>query len=261
MNRLKLLVKYLRYYFSSTNQHGVHSPFVFNLITEVIYNQSPYYSYAEVSSIRSAMLDDKRTIRVTDLGAGSKVSSSEIRRVSEIARYAGKPEKYGQLLFRLANHFKPASMLELGTSLGISTLYQASARRNARMITIEGCPETAKIARENISKLKLENVELITGDFDEVLPAALKKLERIDYAFFDGNHRKAPTLKYFEEALAFAHNDSVFIFDDIHWSAEMEEAWEAIKAHPRVTVTVDLFFMGLVFFRKEQREEHFVVRF
>ena len=261
MSRLKLLVNYLKYYFSSTNQHGVHSPFVFNLITEVIYNKTPYYSYTEVASVRKAMLADKRVINVTDLGAGSKVNSSKMRSVSGIARHSGKAERYGQLLFRLVNYFQPSTMLELGTSLGLSTLYQASARRSGRMITIEGCTEIAEIARENISQLKLDNVELITGNFDDVLPAALKSLGSIDYAFFDGNHRKAPTLNYFEEALKYAHNDSVFIFDDIHWSDEMEEAWEAIKAHPQVTVTVDLFFMGLVFFRKEQREEHFAVRF
>lgn len=261
MSRLKSLISYLSYYTRSTNQHGVHSPFVFHLVTEVIYNRTPYYSYAELAAVRNAMLDDKRMITVTDLGAGSKVSSSGTRKVSEIARSAGKPEKYGQLLFRLVNYFQPSALLELGTSLGISTLYQGCAMRNAKMITIEGCPETAKIAKENMDKLQLSNIELMTGDFDQMLPAALDKLGKVDYAFFDGNHRKSPTLKYFKDVLAHAHSNSIFIFDDIHWSPEMEEAWEAIKDHPQVTVTIDLFFMGLVFFRKEQRKEHFVIRF
>ena len=261
MSRFQFLKKYLNYYFSSVNQHGVHSPFVYNLTTEVIYNRTAYYSYNELLAVHNAMLNDARMIDVTDLGAGSKVSSSRRRRVSDIAKHAGKPEKYGKLLFRLVNHFQPSTMLELGTSIGISTIYQASARRNAKMITIEGCPETAKIAKENIDKLKLENVEIITGSFDDVLLPALQNLGKVDHVFFDGNHRKESTLKYFGEALPYAHNDSLFIFDDIHWSAEMEEAWETIKAHPQVTVTIDLFFMGLVFFRKEQREEHFMIRF
>lgn len=262
MNSIGFLPRYLKYYLTAQNEHDIHSPFVFDLITRVIQNENDYYAYEELFELRQELLEDKREITITDLGAGSRVNRSRKRKVRDIAAHSSKPEKYGQLLFRLVNHFQPGTMLELGTSLGISTAYQASARKNARMITIEGCPQTAEIARQTLDRMKLGNVELVTGNFDDVLDDVLKKLGNIDHAYFDGNHRKEPTLRYFEQSLPFAHNDSLFIFDDIHWSGEMEEAWEAIKTHPQVTITIDLLFMGLVFFRKEKKEkEHFVIRF
>ncbi|HFC01093.1 MAG TPA: class I SAM-dependent methyltransferase, partial [Phaeodactylibacter sp.] len=163
-------------------------------------------------------------------------------------------------LFRLVNFYKPKTMLELGTSLGISTLYQASASLNANFITLEGDPEIAKLARFHFEKFKIKNITLVEGQFDHTLLPALQRLKSLDYIFIDGNHRMQPTLSYFEEALKFAHNESVFVFDDIHWSEEMEAAWEKIKAHPQVRISIDLFHMGIVFFRKEKREkEHFVL--
>jgi len=148
----------------------------------------------------------------------------------------------------------------MGTSLGISTLYQATAVRSAKVITLEGCPQISAIARENFRWLGTNNVELMTGDFAGTLPKALDKIKCLDYAFFDGNHRKVPTLEYFEKALEYAHEDSIFVFDDIYWSDEMREAWEEIKANPKVTLTIDLFYVGIVFFRKENSEkEHFTL--
>lgn len=261
MNRTRFLLDYIRYYFVSTNEHGVHSPFVYNLVTTVIYSKRSFPFYKEIDKARKELLRDRKEITITDLGAGSQVNNSRKRKISDIAKHSSRPAKYGRLLARLVAHFQPSTILELGTSLGISTLYLASAKRDAQVITIEGCPQTASIAQQQFDKMKLHNIELMQGSFDDVLSKALQKIGKIDFVFFDGNHRKEPTLKYFEEALAFAHNDSVFIFDDIHWSEEMEEAWEAIKAHPKVTVTIDLFMMGIVFFRREQREEHFVIRF
>jgi predicted O-methyltransferase YrrM len=261
VSKTKFLFDYIKYYFSSVNEHGVHSPFVYNLLTAVIQNNHSYYPYEEIGAIRKELLHDHREISITDLGAGSRVSSSNKRKISDIAKHSSKPAKYGKLLFRLADHFQPGTILELGTSLGISTLYLASARRKAKMISIEGCPQTAAIAQQNFHKMKLDNIQLMTGNFDDILPSALQKLGKVDLAFFDGNHRKVPTLKYFNEVLPYTHNDTVLIFDDIHWSEEMSEAWEAIKAHPSVHVTIDLFMMGIVFFRSEQREEHFMLRF
>lgn len=261
MNRFRLLLGYVRYLFSSVNEHGVHSPFVFDLITKVIYNRKRHYAYGMIGSLRKELMRDEALISITDLGAGSKVNASRTRKVKDIAANSSKPAKYGELLYRLVDRLKPSTLLELGTSLGISTAYQAAAAKEARMITIEGCPSTAAIAEKNFDKLDLDNAEVMVGDFETMLPIALSKLGKIDFAFFDGNHRKEPTLQYFRQALLHAHNDSVFVFDDIHWSKEMEEAWEAIKQHEEVTVTIDLFFIGIVFFRQEQRKEHFVIRY
>jgi predicted O-methyltransferase YrrM len=167
-----------------------------------------------------------------------------------------------QLLFRLVNHFQPATTLELGTSLGLTTAYLAAANSRQQVITFEGCPNTAAVARETFEKLELKNVRLVEGNLDQTLPATLAGLTKpVDFVFFDGNHRYEPTLRYFEQCLAKAHENSVFVLDDIHWSAEMEQAWEAIKAHSAVTVTVDLFYVGLVFFRKTQPRQDFWLRY
>lgn len=256
---------YLRWWGRSGNAHGLHSPFVYGLYTTVICHDGYFAAYAAVAKRRQALLASDEMLEVRDFGAGSRVAgSSGMRRrpVRAIARHAAKPPRLGQLLFRLVNHFRPATVLELGTSLGLSTAYLALAARQARVMTFEGCPATAAVARQTFQELGLGNVELVEGNLDETLPATLAALGRpLDFVFFDGNHRYEPTLRYFEQCLAYAHEASVFVLDDIHWSAEMEQAWTAIQAHSAVTVTVDLFYIGLVFFHKKQPRQHFQLRY
>lgn len=258
MKQLSFLIRYLKYWFSAKNAHGIHSPFVFSLYNDVINKKGSYYVFDKIEQLRKKLLLSKKEINVTDLGAGS----SGKRTLAEIAARSAKSKKYCELLYRLAYHFKPGSVLELGTSLGISTAYLASANPNAKVITIEGCLNTAAEAKKNFESLGLKNIESVVGNFDNVLLRPSSSVPRpLNFVFFDGNHKKEPTLNYFTQCLSQADNDSIFIFDDIHWSAEMEEAWEEIKRNPKVTVTIDLFFLGLVFFRKEQVKEDFVVRY
>ena len=264
MKQLTFLISYLKYRFSAKNAHGIHSPFVFALYNDVINKKGSYYSFDKIEQLRKKLLASTKKIDVTDLGAGK----SGKRTISEIARRSAKSKKYCELLFRIVYHFKPGSILELGTSLGISTAYLASADPHAKVVTIEGCPNTAAEAKKNFEALGLKNIEGVVGNFDSSLGAVISqqsavgsgKPETADIIFFDGNHKKEPTLNYFKQCLEKAGNDSVFIFDDIHWSDEMEEAWEEIKIHPKVTITIDLFFMGLVFFRKEQVKENFILK-
>jgi predicted O-methyltransferase YrrM len=247
IRKLKTLVWYFKYQFLGQTKHDVHSPFVFDLLNWVIEDTTPFYIYSPIEALRSRLLLSKKTIAVTDFGAGSAVHASNIRGLSSIAKHALKPAKYAQLLFRLVRHFKPDTILELGTSLGISSLYMASPRSMSRLITLEGCPA--------------KNIRLITGAFKETLPIAIAELKHLDFVFFDGHHQKEATLNYFAQCLPYAGNDSVFIFDDIYWSEGMREAWEAIKRHSSITVTIDLFYIGIVFFRKEQEKQHFTLKF
>ena len=128
-------------------------------------------------------------------------------------------------------------------------------------MSIEASIEIAKIAEQNFKDLHLQNTTVLHGTFEAKLTDAIQQLGKLNFVFFDGNHRKEPTLNYFKECLNFCTNESVFVFDDIHWSTEMEEAWSEIKNHPEVTVTLDLFFIGIVFFRKEQAKENFIIRY
>lgn len=242
--------------------HGVHSPFVFSLITEVLNDNRFFYCYHTVEVLRKQLKKDDTVITLQDFGAGSRVLAHRQRRVSAIAASSLKPKKYGQLLFRMVNYFQPTTILELGTSLGITTAYLASGKADAQVITLEGAAAVANIARQNFGALQLHNIQLVTGNFDDTLSGTLARLAAVDFAFVDGNHRLEPTLRYFHLLLPAVHDGSVLVFDDIHWSREMEQAWNQIKAHNRVRLTIDLFFIGIVLFRKENKEKQdFTVRF
>ncbi|MBE7177211.1 MAG: class I SAM-dependent methyltransferase [Mucilaginibacter polytrichastri] len=259
MANLRFLFDYARYFLRAKTRHGVHSPFVYKLIDEVIYDRAPKTDYALPENIRREMLADPRTIEVTDLGAGSGKNKTKQRRVADIARHALKPPKMAQLLYRLARFHQPENLVELGTCLGTTTVYLRQAAPEARIYTLEGCPNTASVAQKNIGEKG--TVELITGNFDDTLPPMIAREQKLDFVFIDGNHRYEPTLRYFSWILPKLHESSLVIFDDIYWSAEMKRAWANIKAHPDVTLTIDLFWIGLVYFRKGREKEHFTVRY
>ena len=260
----QLALKYVNYHLAAANGkgHGIHSPFVFDFITNVLNDRTEYLDYDKIESVRRKSLRDQTILKIEDHGAGSSSSTSKERSVSSIARHAVKSKKYAQLLYRIVKYYRPASIIELGTSLGITTGYLASGNLKGNVYTFEGAKQVSQLASQNFEKLGLSNIQIIDGNFDDTLLLNLEKIQHVDLAFIDGNHRKKPTIQYFEQLLEKASEHSIFIFDDIHWSKEMEEAWEHIKQHNEVTLSIDLFFIGLVFFRKEQKvPQHFCIRF
>ncbi len=254
---------YFKYRFSAKSRlgHGVHSPFVFQLIQNVFNNKGQYYAYNAIEQQRTALSQNKTIINIKDMGAGSSVHKSNRRAVRSIAKTSLLNPEYAQLLFRLVNYFQPKSILELGTSLGLTTAYLASAKKQAEVYTIEACPSIKNIAEQHFAILGLKNIHSVLGSFDEQLPDVLKKMDTVDFAFIDGNHAYEPTLRYFEQILPKTTPGSVLIFDDIYWSESMTKAWEEIKSHPKVTVSIDLYRMGLIFFRTESSKEDFTIRF
>ncbi|AQG80100.1 O-methyltransferase [Spirosoma montaniterrae] len=259
-----MFLAYLRYLARARDEHSLHSPFLFSLYTTVIRaDNRREAAFRPIRALRQRLLNNRHSIQITDYGAGSRLNRSNRRRISDIARTSQKSERFGRLLFRLLRHSEARTVLELGTSLGLTTAYLAEAVRpqQGRVLTFEGCPQTATVARRNVDELNLSNVEIIVGNLDQTLIQQTAGLSMVDLVFFDANHRYEPTVRYFETLLPYAHNDTVFVFDDIHWSADMERAWTYLKTHPAVTVTVDLFWVGLVFFRKEQPKQDFVLRF
>ncbi len=263
-SKIKLALKYLQYYLTASNGkgHGMHSPFVFDFITNVLNDERYFYAYAQIEQQRQYLLNDTRKIRIEDFGAGSRIINSKERTVQSIARTSLKPKKFSQLLFRMVNYYQPNTIIELGTSLGITTAYLASAKNDAKIISMEGSSAVAFGARENFSKLHLTNIELTEGNFDDTLSTAISKLSSIDFAFIDGNHRYQPTINYFLQILSKSNNHSIIILDDIHWSKEMEDAWNFVQEHEAVTLTIDLFFIGIVLLEKEFKvKQHFSVQF
>ena len=261
---LQLAIKYFNYWITASNGkgHGMHSPFVFEFITKILNDRTAYTEYEKVEALRDQLLNDTTVLEVEDFCAGSAIDKKNKRSISSIAKNAAKPKKFGQLLFRMVKRYQPKTILELGTSLGITTSYLSLAKPDARLITMEGSKEIADVAKQNFNAIELKNVELIEGNFDNTLSFVVRDLSSVDFSFIDGNHQQEPTERYFKELLSKTNNDSILVFDDIHWSSEMEAVWETIKKNPAVTCSIDLFFIGIVFFRKEFKEkQHFVIRF
>jgi predicted O-methyltransferase YrrM len=255
-----ILKSYLQFLWNSKNEHGVHSPFVFDLVTKCFYDKKKHPEYAILKEYRNALLQNKNTIEVIDFGAGSKVFKSNIRQISKIAQTAGISSKRAKLLFRIIDYFKPESILEIGTSLGLATSALCLGNKNEKIITLEGCPNTIAIAKIQCELHKLDNITFVNTEFEAYLSNSKAESRNPQLIYFDGNHSKKATLNYFELLLPTITNDAVWIFDDIHWSLDMEVAWETIKNHPKVKVTIDTFQWGMVFFRGEQAKEHFVIR-
>ena len=251
---------YINFLKNSSNQHGVHSPFVYSLITKCFYDKKKHAEYSILKQYRKSLLANKNFIEVTDFGAGSRVFKSNKRQVSKIAKTAGISSKRAKLLFRVVNYFQPTTILEIGTSLGLATSALSLGNKTAKIISLEGCAKTQEIAQNQCLLQNLSNIEFITSKFEDYLTNCQLNTEHCQLIYFDGNHSKKATLDYFEQLLPTITNETVWIFDDIHWSKDMEEAWEIIKNHPKVKVTIDTFQWGFVFFRTEQEKEHFVVR-
>jgi predicted O-methyltransferase YrrM len=260
---LTISLKYLAYWLNSSNGkgHGIHSPFVFDFITHVLNDRTVYPEYQTIEELRKKLLSDNTPVPFKEFGAGA--NGGELSRsVSSIARRSAKNTKYGQLLFRIAKNYRPRYVLELGTSLGISTAYLAAANKGSVVVSGEGNDSVAALARKNLGTIGLDNARVITGNFDNTLPEMIGRLPHVDLAFFDGNHRRQPTLNYFNEVLKKMGPESIIILDDIHWSNEMESAWAEIRRHPSVRLSIDLFFLGVIFFRPEFRtSQHFTIRF
>jgi len=260
----QLAKKYFQYFVTAQNGkgHGVHSPFVYDFIIHVLNDKKQYDCYQKIESLRKELLSNNTSIEVEDFGAGSAVIPFKNRIVKDIASSSLKKKKYAQLLFRIAQYYQSETIVELGTSFGTTTCYLAAADPDSKVVTFEGAKNIAKIALENFNQSGSKNIKLIEGNFNKSVSANKEIIENVDLLFIDGNHRKEATLRYFDFFLKKSNTQSIFIFDDIHWSEEMEEAWKAIQKHDSVTLSIDLFFIGLVFFSKDFKvKQHFTIRF
>jgi len=260
---LKYLFQFILHFLQVRSRYRIHSPFVYDFHKYVIRDKTPNQDFEQIEQVRRDLLLRARFIKRVDLGARSVEFpySQRFARVRDIARKSSVSPRKGQFLYRLVKHFKPRIIVEFGTAFGISAMYMAMGYRNSHIYTLEGCTDTLTIATHNFTRLGLGNIEERCGNFDELLPGILRKAETVDLVFFDGNHKKDATLRYFDECLNHIQNNTIFVIDDIHWSAGMNSAWENIRQHPSVTISIDLFELGVVFFRKELSKEDFILRF
>lgn len=262
MRPIYRIFSYLHFLWKSKGPHRVHSPFVYNLYMNQILDDRKYYVYQEIELIRKQLLESKEVINWVEFGAGKPSNSQKnTRKISVLASRSLAPAKYARLLHRLSLHFSPKVMLELGTCLGITTLYLSKSNSSAPVYTIEANKECASIAAANFNALNAVNIQLIHGKFSDTLPDLLKNNSVLDFVFIDGDHQYLSTVNYVNQLLPHLTESSVLVLDDIHWSAAMNKAWNFVKQLPQVTVTIDLYRMGIVFFHKGQSKEHFTLRF
>lgn len=261
MKALVLAKNYIKYLLKAKNEHSLHSPFVYDFYTKAVVKKTPKPILKKIEGIRDKLLKTDETVNFTDYGAGSHLIKNEKRYIKNITRICSKSKKEGRLLHNIIEYFQPTTILELGTSVGISSMYLATANQNAKIITLEGVEDIAKTANNGFNTLGLNNIEVMVGEFSTTLDTAISKLNKLDFVYIDGNHKKKPTLEYFEKCLPNTHNDSIVVFDDIHWTRDMEEAWEAVCAHKETTLCLDFFNFGIAFLKKELSKETFILKY
>jgi predicted O-methyltransferase YrrM len=260
----QLAFKFIKYFFTASNGkgHGIHSPFVYDFVTKVLNKKNTPENIAAIEARRKSLEANAAVIEVLDRVAVSRQSEFKKRSIREIAKSALKQKKISQLLYRMGVYFNPANILEMGTSFGITSSYLAMSMPHQTLVTMEGAPAIAQEAHATFDLLRLKNIEIVEGDFTTSLPVYLNSISNLGMVYIDGNHRYAPTMEYFKLLLSKVNEQSILIFDDIYWSSEMELAWDEIKKHEAVTLTIDLFYIGIVFFRKESKQkQHFTIRY
>lgn len=257
-----LFVEYVKYRLKSNNAHGLHSPFIFNLYNEVFKDQTKFYCFDKIENLRNELKLNFEVIELEDYGAGSRSNSEKRKSIADIANSSLTKPKYAQLLFRLVNYFQPTNIVELGSSLGLTTSYLASVSKSAEVYSFEGDKSISKIASNNFKSLQLNNINLNVGEFSKTLKPWLDSIDdKLDFIFLDGNHRYESTIEYFELFLPHIHSATIMVLDDIRWSNGMERAWKELIDRSEVGVSVDVFQFGLLFFKKDQVKENFTLRY
>lgn len=257
--RLFQLSSFITYWLDSVDEHSLHSPFFFNLYVNVIKASRRSGPIENIEHYREQLLHSTEQIEVTDYGAGSDYFKGSLRDIRVIAKRSLTPKRYAILYRTLVTYFNAQTVIELGTSLGITTLYLSPPGTNTR--TLEGSEKIAAVARRIFEEARYKNIEVITGNIDETLPSLIGTVESVDLVFMDAFHRYDATMRYFGLILDKLHSKSVVIVDDIHYSTEMERAWNEVKAHDRVHATADLYRCGLVFFDPSLNRQHVVLDF
>jgi predicted O-methyltransferase YrrM len=253
---------FLKYWLLAVNEHSLQSPFIYELYTRTIKPDPPKEIFNQIEAYRKVLLQSRESIRFTEFGAGSSMSSSkEERPLRQMARHSLSSARFSRLLFRLICRLEAKTILELGTSLGINTLYLSAAAPEGQVYTLEGCPETASAARKLFGRWPHRNIVLEEGNIDQRLPQLLQQLETIDAAYLDANHTYEASMRYFELLLPKLHPHSFLVIDDIYWSAGMQKAWQEMSQHPQVSLSLDLYDAGILFFRPGLRKAHYILSF
>jgi len=233
---------------------------VYDFYQNVLKDDRYFYAFEAIEGLRQQLLTSQEQIEVTDFGVGSKMNKSNTRTIGQIANTASIPKSKGELLFKIVDHYKPGMIVELGTSLGLSTLYLSLSDTHNKVLTFEGCNHLSSLAIKHFNSFNLKNIEIVSGKIQETLLLRLNDIEKIDLLFMDAHHAFEPSIAFFETCLTKLNQNSCVVMDDIYWSKGMFRAWEHIRQYPEVSVSIDLFHLGILFMKKNQAKEHFILR-
>lgn len=240
--------------------HGIHAPYLFEFLTKVVYPSKCHdETLLSIELWYNSLLQNEDVLEIEDMGAGSASLALRKRKVKEIARVSSASVKYGQLMHRLVQYLQPQTIIELGTCLGVGTVWMAAGNHSSKVFTIEGSSTLFNRSVAHFNQLGLSNISCIQGNFNHQFPVLLGQCKSFGILYIDGNHQKEATLRYFTWALECASNDSVIILDDIRWSQGMYEAWLEICCNQRVSVSLDFFRLGMVFLNPKMQKEHFKI--
>jgi predicted O-methyltransferase YrrM len=252
----------IRHYLKAGGRYKVHSPHVYDFVTRVLPNQKSEMGN-KIEVLRKQLSHSAESVALIDYGAGygGKQLPETTKTLAAVVKSSARRQRAGELLTRIAAYYKPSSCLELGTNLGFSALYLRAGMSSASTFrTLEGSPQLSSLAEKHFRDFDFTG-EFLTGEFSELLSeAAQLQTLRPELVFMDGNHRYQPTMDYFKTIIPHIPDGSLVILDDIHWSGEMEKAWNEIIAMKEVTVSIDLWSLGLCWIRRNQAKEHFKIR-
>lgn len=262
---IKLFVKYIVYKFIARHRKGfgIHSPFTFALLNKTFREKIPSSVKEKARDYKKGFLSNKEVLPRSILGAGALLHNGERKKalVSQIMRQTAIPSHYGNLLYLLSKHFGTDGILELGTGLGMSTLYLAIGAPSGTVVSVEGHQPYAQRAEQELKKVDVNNVRIVTAQFEEALEKLKSERKQFGLFYIDGDHTLSSTISNFERCIDISTQNAIFIFDDIHWSDEMEQAWKTIKQHAKCRISMDLFRMGIVFINEKFLKQDYIVRY
>lgn len=257
MGRFFAVKKYIAYKFQHINEYHIHSPFVFHFYTQIIKDKTRYQVYKDVANLKNKLKKDPRKIKITDYGSGQYKT---YRSISDILTKSSQWDKFAHLLYRMMRHYQYEEFIELGCSFGLTSIYLALGNPKGHGYTVDACEASLKIAIENMQLTHVDNVKIIHAEFESVFDNLLDNMKNNTLIYIDGNHHYQPTLKYFKMILKYKHKLPVVVFDDIYHSKEMEKAWHEIIANPFVSISFNLYKLGIIYFNDSFSKQDFILK-
>ena len=252
---MNIFVEYIKYRWNARTLHGIHSPFIFDFMEKASKLRPNVRDEMVIKNFVFKQRRNRKKLEIKDYGAKSK-KLDQYRSIDQIFKTSSSFGKNGILLFRICMHFKPQNILELGTSIGMGSLYMHLANPKSRLISIEGCPETHSIAKDN---LKTYPIELINNTFKNAIQTFSE--EKFDLVFIDGHHNGKALIEYMDALMQYTHDNTIFVLDDIRWSHSMLDSWNKLSRAKTYHLSLDFFRMGVLIRRPQQMKENFILRF